>query len=349
MSFKYFNFKKTSHSIKNEKGIALFSSLFILALMMIISVSILNSVQKKNEIKNQVNIRLKAANLRYKLLSAINNKANWELTQKNNSKVLLRKPEAIKGTVDATLDPGLDAGTVPLSAKVSNKQSNVSQIGDNSIGIGQPVLEPGVVQPVLEPVIGGISDSIPAFKYPTIDFYDAESGTVVINSKESNSGFTLDGQPCNSFDAVKGDDNCVFKYLITVKSTNFNAAGNPISYMLHSELLYKPRKVKYPFNPKTNFYSFDQLIDYSNGGSNSNLFQDQAQHICEQYGGKYNFKSNTCSKQVTQASSACQPGQTYSGPDKACQTTHLANINCGDGQYMEGFDPTTHLPVCKNY
>lgn len=324
-------------AMKNEKGIALFSSLFILALMMIISVSILNSVQKKNEIKNQVNIRLKAANLRYKLLSIINNKANWEVTQKNNSDVLLKNSK--QASEEATLDP---AAQTKQSSKTSSAQlrPDVSQV---VAADPKAVLDVGLVEISPEGVI--------KTKYPTINLYDAESEKVVIDSNDSKSGFTLDGQPCDTFDAVKGDENCIFKYLVSVINRTYNGAGDPVSYTLHSELLYKPSKTKYPFNPRTNFYSFDQTIDYSNGGSNSNLFQDQAKEICEKYGGEYNFKTNTCTKQVTQANAPCAAGQAYSGPDKdkQCQTTHLANNNCGAGQYMEGFDPTTHLPVCKNY
>lgn len=179
---------------------------------------------------------------------------------------------------------------------------------------------------------------------PKINLYEAND--LVVNSIENSAGFNMDGQPCQQFSLTNGNDNCLFRYEIKIVFIR-NLGSNIFECIVRAELFYKPRKLKYPFNPSTSFYSFEQMLDCSNGAG-SVASEVKAKEICTSVGGIYNSDNSQCSVQITSTSPICSSAQIYSGSvnqNSACQARNPISSVCPPSWYLAGFDENG--PICR--
>lgn len=177
---------------------------------------------------------------------------------------------------------------------------------------------------------------------PKINIYDHETSSVIINSTNPSAGFDEAGNACTTFNAVEGNDRCMFRYEVTVKSVTNSGGQNVV--IVRADLLFKPRTTKIAFNGKKGQFSFDHAIGAD---------QKAAENICESIGGVFAQTSQTCTKQLT-ISAACNGAtQTYQGQAPgstgACGSTQLPQQTCPTGQYIYGYNPETRTVLCRNF
>jgi hypothetical protein len=121
----------------------------------------------------------------------------------------------------------------------------------------------------------------------------------------ANSGFGLDGKPCNTFDATNGNDACPFRFIVTVTincsagcSTSVSMPNRPVSILptpnIDIQLVYKPknREDLGELYPELYRLGFDR-------GKNKST----TQNYCSAVGGVYNASSKFCS--LLSAGGAC--------------------------------------------
>lgn len=322
----------------NENGMALFASLFVMSLMMVVSVSIMRSITHKNELKRQEEIKLKAANLANKVNFVLNNRVGWAITQEQNKAVFDQYYKNYIATVKNTGGTGLQGGTQRTGGPIYSEMP----IYDGPVMSDGPIIAPPIQDEELF--------------VPNIDLYDSDTKKLLVGSTSYNSGFTLDGEVCYKFDAYNGNDDCPFRYEIMLSGIKV-VAGAVTGYNVSANLLYYPKSKKYPLNTKTINYSFNKAIDFSVGGGNDNLFLDEAKKICDAIGGIFDPKKHTCSNLITNASPVCPDGEVFNGYSSTdgvygrCSPKSLVSRSwggyCGANQYLAFGEQGK--PKCADY
>ncbi|MBC7420971.1 MAG: hypothetical protein H7328_09610 [Bdellovibrio sp.] len=162
-----------------------------------------------------------------------------------------------------------------------------------------------------------------------IELYDAEGNLFL--SQAANSGLTLTGEPCNTFDAANGHPTCVLKFNLTWEcngacpATQFNGvliADKP-SIKLKANLIFAPEKLKEAnlVDTKKSDYSFDILR-----GSQTKTLSN----FCNSITGVFNQQSQSCAAATSE------------------QNTFDCTVMAGPKTFFVGFS-SNGTPKCMNY
>lgn len=177
---------------------------------------------------------------------------------------------------------------------------------------------------------------------PKINVYDHNTNSIIFNSTNENAGFNEMGNSCDNFNAVEGNDNCMFRYEVTLKKVTSNAGQYVVT--VHADLKFKARTTKIAFNSQKAQFSFDHVIGVD---------QAAAQDICDSIGGIFNQTEHTCTKQLTVSAACSGENQTYQGQapgtQGACGSTRMPEKSCPTGQYLYGYNPETRTILCRNF
>lgn len=161
----------------------------------------------------------------------------------------------------------------------------------------------------------------------------------LFSGASSSSGFTIDGVPCNSFDATTGNDQCPIRFEISAQiscpgsCTPAVSANNPVAVDPPLNIT-----ISLKFNPqnKAQFPSLNEQQIYTvsfERGKNKRL----TQNYCESIGGKYNAANRFC---VLNAAGNCPDGTYMTGLDGSggiiCAGKQYVNVACAPGAAFVG-------------
>jgi type II secretory pathway pseudopilin PulG len=176
----------------------------------------------------------------------------------------------------------------------------------------------------------------------TLDIYSQDSNDPFYRTTNPEAGFDLKGNPCTSF-SMNGNDNCPFRYDITLKSRVFQN-GNWID-TLHFALNFRPSSAGFVLNATANQFTFDIV---------RNLNDQSVEAACISIKGVYNASTNSCTAKITRSVASCGVSQTYRGPGlnsgaSNCDNKVVAQKACSGNQVIKGFgndgDPICGAPL----
>lgn len=181
---------------------------------------------------------------------------------------------------------------------------------------------------------------------PKLDLYiPGDSSAPYYQSSNPKSGFDLKGKPCTDFGSdpkvsgSTGNDNCPFRYDITLEGhQNINGAWFDT---IHFQLSFKPRTANFLLNTDNTDLSFSLQ---------RNVDSQSVETACISLNGTYNYKTNSCSTQLTTPVAACGEGKTYRGPAGSsgksnCDSRAITATVCSSDKVVKGFDDRGNV-VC---
>lgn len=163
-----------------------------------------------------------------------------------------------------------------------------------------------------------------------------DSGNAVeVRSLTPTAGFTLDGTPCNQFDAANGNDVCPIRFTITARPVcEAGTCENPV-IELGLRALYSPRNrlVTVNLDKLATVVYRDPLVD-------------GLEKSCRAMNGTFDPVTGACDLSLLTAACRAQ-GQYLSGlVNGVADCRNLpATPTCANGQFLRGFDADGG-PVC---
>lgn len=168
-------------------------------------------------------------------------------------------------------------------------------------------------------------------------YNDIGTGQLLIDSRYSNSGFDVAGEPCFDFNMVGGSDECPFRY--ELEFADPAPAKNPLDYRLKGKFFFRPKSKIF-----INTSNFD--IEYSNSAANEEIKRivdtcrafDQGTII----GAELEAGRASCSTFVRQCAGGSVSMDTHGNP--ICKPIEFATPpTCNK---FLGFDPNKGTAIC---
>lgn len=203
--------------LKNQKGMSLIEIMVVLTVMSLIGLGTTSLIRNLMQIQKRARSTTNISTIRQNLQNTIKNDTAWVQTIANGP------------------------GTGP------------NQIGCLDDDPATPCNHSADIPAPLPNDIATYTAAVAAGRGP-FDIYDA-SGNLFYQGSSAGEGFTLEGQPCNTFNNAGGNDNCPFRYQLTW----FANCPNAVSPCIRPQVIVIAQFLNNPASKGDPIYRFDTV------------------------------------------------------------------------------------------